>query len=166
MAKHRRYSRKRKGQGRRRNYSRKMRGGVDTTPSNIDFETEIPPGQNSPDTSFIDNQSLNTSDLDGQPLTMDDLHVTTDSQEGHTTSETISSTDNLISGGRKRRYKGRLTLARQSKRKTKKNNKSRKIRKRKYYGGEGFTTQLTTDPIAYKEKEYNEMMELIDKPRQ
>jgi hypothetical protein len=165
MAKHRRYSRKRKSQGRLHNYSRKMRGGVDTTPSNIDFETEIPPGQPSPDISFED-QSLNMSNLEGQSLNLSDLDVTTDSQEGNTTSETISSTDNLISGGRKRRYKGRLTLARQSKRKTKKNNKSRKIRKRKYYGGEGFTTQVTTNPIAYKKKEYYEMMELIDKSRQ
>lgn len=165
MAKHRRYSRKRKGQGRRRNYSRKMIGGVDTS-SSIDFETEIPPGQNSPDTSFIDNQSLNTSDLDGQPLTMDDLHVTTDSQEGNTTSETISSTaDTSISGG-KRRYKRRSTLAKQPKRKTKKNNKSRKIRKRNYYGGDGFTTQVTTNPIEKKDEAYTEMMALLNNSKQ
>ena len=164
MAKHRRYSRKRRSQRRRRNYSTKMRGGVDTS-SSIDFETAIPPGQNSPDTSFIDDQPLDMSDLEAPPLTIDDLHVTTDSQEGITTSETISPTDNLY-GGRKRRYKRRSTLAMRTKRKTKKTKKTRKIRKRQYYGGEGFTTQVTTNPIAYKKKEYYEMMELIDKSRQ
>jgi hypothetical protein len=67
--------------------------------------------------------------------------------------------------GGKRRYKRRLTLANQPKRKTKKNNKSRKIRKRRHYGGDvGMTTQVTINPIAYKEnedKEYTEMMALI-----
>ncbi len=40
MAKHRRYSRKRKSQRRRHNYSRKMRGGVDTS-SSIDLKQQF-----------------------------------------------------------------------------------------------------------------------------
>ena len=77
----------------------------------------------------------------------------------------MSFDSDIISSGGKQR-----TLAKQNKRKTnkrktrksKKTRKTRKNRKRGHRGGKGFTTSITTNPIEYKEDEYDQMKNLLN----
>ena len=71
---------------------------------------------------------------------------------------TDEDTDNSDMDGGKRRYKRRTT----NKRKTKKSKKTRKHRKRRQRGGDGFTTSITTNPIAYKEDEYDQFKNALN----
>lgn len=90
MAKHRRYSRKR-NQRRNRRISMKMRGGINTPQNSdmsIDLETAIPPG--TPGQNSLDDIGFNMSNISSQsdtPLTIGQLNVTPNSDEGNTSVE-------------------------------------------------------------------------------
>ena len=64
---------------------------------------------------------------------------------------------------KKRKTNKRKTNKRKTnKRKTKQSKKSRKSRKRLYRGGKGFTTTATTNPIQYKEDEYDQYKNMLN----
>jgi hypothetical protein len=79
----------------------------------------------------------------------DELSLTAD-QSANTTK------DGSFSIGGKRKSKKRST----NKRKSRKTRKSRKSRQRG--GGSGFTTSLTTNPIAYEEDEYDQFKNALN----
>jgi hypothetical protein len=63
--------------------------------------------------------------------------------------------------GGKRRSLAKQTKRKTNKRKSKKSKKTRKHRKRRQYGS-GFTTSITTNPIAYKEDEYDQFKNALN----
>lgn len=64
--------------------------------------------------------------------------------------------------GGKRRTLAKKNKRKTNKRKTKKSKKTRKNRKRRQRGGDGFTTSITTNPIAYKEDEYDQFKNALN----
>ena len=65
-----------------------------------------------------------------------------------------------ISGGKKRTYKRRNTI--KKRRNTIKKRRNTIKKRRKFRGGRGFTTSATTNPIAYKEDEYDQFKNMLN----
>ncbi len=84
-----------------------------------------------------------------------EMDISFNSDEGlNLSNNTTIPLDESMGGKRKRRTT--------KKRKTKKSKKTRKHRKRRQRGGDGFTTSITTNPIAYKEDEYDQFKNALN----
>jgi hypothetical protein len=107
-------------------------------------------------TNNLNNGALDISAIsEDNPLNINDLDVSViPGSEQNTLSE--ESIDNSLELGGKRKSKRRTT----NKRKTKKS-KTRKNKKMKHRGG-GFTTSEMTNPIAYKEDEYDQFKNALN----
>jgi len=108
---------------------------------------------NTNDLSIGNIEQVNPIEGDDTFLDMDDPNLSIDNSTLNTTM------DNSV-GGKRRTNKRKSKKARKSKKtkKSRKSKKTRKTRKRRQCGGQGFTTTETTNPIAYKENEYNQML--------
>lgn len=164
---------------RRRN--KKIRGGVKTSSSTL----------GSLFTQLETNSSLSESDLTLGPMNLSDLDVTDSSDMNNTTLNTndlsinngnnltpitpantnelyisldtdlsTSTNDKTTSEERSMSFGGRKTKKYNKRRKGRKTKKSRKNKRQK--GGRGFTTSVTTSPIAYKEDEYDQFKNALN----
>lgn len=107
-------------------------------------------------TMSIETQNTNgTMDTDGT-MDMDELNVSQNSMDNYTTDEEDMS---QTFGGKRKTNKRKTNKRKTNKRKTK---QSRKSRKRLYRGGKGFTTTATTNPIQYKEDEYDQYKNMLN----
>jgi hypothetical protein len=172
--------------------NRRFRGGVNTTSDSIESQgpmniSELDTSQatmniselNVTDDSDINNTTLDTNDLSiaNEPIRQNiiptitpveshELDISMDSDlsslSGNTSSEDIS----MTFGGKKKLggksiYKRKHTS--KNKKSYKKGRKTRKTRKNKRQkGGRGFTTSVTTNPIAYKEDEYDQFKNALN----
>lgn len=129
--------------------------------------------------SDINNTTLNTNDLSiaNEPIRQNiittitpvetnelDISMDTDlsSLSGNTTTQDIS----MTFGGKsmyKRKRTNKNKKSYKKVKKTRKVKKGRKTRKNKRQrGGRGFTTSVTTNPIAYKEDEYDQFKNALN----
>jgi len=116
------------------------------------------------DSSDMNNTTLNTNDLsinNGNNLTpitpagTNELYISLDTDLSTSTNDKTTSEERSMSFG------GRKTKKYNKVRKLKKG--SKKLRKNKRQkGGRGFTTSVTTNPIAYKEDEYDQFKNALN----
>jgi len=121
------------------------------------------------DSSDMNNTTLNTNDLSinneqniGQnynltpitPAGTNELYISLDTDLSTSTNEKTTSKEKNMSFG------GRKTKKYNKRRKGRKTKKSRKNKRQK--GGRGFTTSVTTNPIAYKEDEYDQFKNALN----
>jgi hypothetical protein len=117
-------------------------------------------------TMSIDTQNTNgTMDTDGT-MDIDELNVSQNSMDNYTTDEEDMS---QTFGGKRKTNKRKTNKRKTNKRKTnkrktnkRKTKQSKKSRKRLYRGGKGFTTTATTNPIQYKEDEYDQYKNMLN----
>jgi hypothetical protein len=130
------------------------------------------------DSSDMGNTTLNTNDLSIDnnllnittitPEETNELYMSVDTDlssiSGNTTSEDVS----MTFGGNKNRKtnkirKGRRTRRTRKTRRTRRTRKTRKTRRiKRQRGGQGFTTSETTNPISYKEDEYDQFKNALN----
>jgi hypothetical protein len=128
------------------------------------------------DSSDMNNTTLNTNDLSinneqnlGQnynltpitPAGTNELYISMDTDlstntKDNTTSEEVS----MSFGGRKTKKYNKVSKVKKGSNKVRKGTKSRKNKRQK--GGRGFTTSVTTNPIAYKEDEYDQFKNALN----
>jgi hypothetical protein len=109
--------------------------------------------------------SIETQNTNGT-MDMDELNVSQNSMDNYTTDEEDMS---QTFGGKRKTNKRKTNKRKTNKRKTnkrktnkRKTKQSRKSRKRLYRGGKGFTTTATTNPIQYKEDEYDQYKNMLN----
>jgi hypothetical protein len=126
------------------------------------------------DSSDINNTTLNTNDLSIDnhelnrqnnnflitPVETNELDITMDTDlstlSGNTTSEEIS----MTFGGRKSKKYNKVRKVKKGSKKVRKTRKTRNNKSQR--GGQGFTTSETTNPIAYKEDEYDQFKNALN----
>lgn len=99
--------------------------------------------------------SIETQNTNGT-MDIDELNVSQNSMDNYTTDEEDMS---QTFGGKRKTNKRKTNKRKTNKRKTK---QSKKSRKRRYRGGKGFTTTATTNPIQYKEDEYDQYKNMLN----
>ena len=99
--------------------------------------------------------SIETQNTNGT-MDIDELNVSQNSMDNYTTDEEEMS---QTFGGKRKTNKRKTNKRKTNKRKTK---QSKKSRKRRYSGGKGFTTTATTNPIQYKEDEYDQYKNMLN----
>jgi hypothetical protein len=128
------------------------------------------------DSSDMNNTTLNTNDLSinneqniGQnynltpitPAGTNELYISLDTDLSTSTNDKTTSEERSMSfGGRKTKKYNKVRKLKKGSKKLRKGRKSRKNKRQK--GGRGFTTSVTTNPIAYKEDEYDQFKNALN----
>lgn len=129
--------------------------------------------------SDINNTTLNTNDLSitNEPIRQNiiptiipvethELDISMDTDLSSISGNTTSEDESITFGGNRYRKLYKKGSKKQNKtRKAKKQNKTRKVKKiksKRQRGGQGFTTSITSNPIAYKEDEYDQFKNALN----
>lgn len=163
-----------------RTKKKKIIGGVNTTSSSPFplLDDEITIDYNITSSSDMGNTTLNTNDLSINnqdlnnnvsiiiPTENNDLDLTLDTDLSSINGNTTSEDESITFGGKRSRKLYKKGSKKEKKtRKAKKQKKTRKVKKiknKRQRGGQGFTTSITSDPIAYKEDEYDQFKNALN----
>jgi hypothetical protein len=130
-----------------------------TSPSEMDNTT-----MNTNDLSITNQQTIGLNNITTiTPEANNDLSISTMDTDSSTLTGSTSSEEMSMSFGGNRTNKAKKTRKNKRTKRTKSSKKATKTRKNKRQrGGRGFTTSETTNPIAYKEDEYDQFKNALN----